>query len=83
MDIVGKIYSPSSKKHNFILVATDYFTKWVEAVSYKSITYKFLKEFIEEWIVHRFGIPESIMVNQGIVFTGRKYWNLPSLDVLK
>ena len=34
MDLIGKIY-PTSKGHNFILVATDYFTKWMEAVSLK------------------------------------------------
>ena len=27
MDLTGKIYPASSKGHNFILVATDYFTK--------------------------------------------------------
>ena len=31
MDLIGKIYLASSKGHNFILVTTDYFTKWVEA----------------------------------------------------
>jgi len=31
MDIIGKIYPPSSKRHNFILVAIDYFMKWLEA----------------------------------------------------
>ena len=30
MDFIGKIYPPSSKRHTFIIVATDYFTKWVE-----------------------------------------------------
>ena len=30
IDLIGQIYPPSSKNHKFILVATDYFTKWVE-----------------------------------------------------
>ncbi|CAL8168357.1 unnamed protein product [Prunus armeniaca] len=40
MDLIGKIYPASSKQHCFIIVATDYFTKWVEAkpVKSKSIT---------------------------------------------
>lgn len=29
IDLIGKIYPPSSKQHTFIIVATDFFTKWV------------------------------------------------------
>jgi len=35
IDIIGQIYPPSSKGHKFILVATNYFTKWVEAIPLK------------------------------------------------
>ena len=35
MDLIRKIHPVSSKGHSFILVATDYFTKWVEAVPLK------------------------------------------------
>ena len=37
MDLIGKIYPASSKGHNFILVATKYFTKWVEAIPLKKV----------------------------------------------
>ena len=37
MDLIGKIYPTSSKGHNFILVAIDYFTKWVEVVLLKKV----------------------------------------------
>ena len=37
MDLIGKIYLASSKGHNFILVATYYFTKWVKAVPLKKV----------------------------------------------
>ena len=37
MDLIGKIYLASSTGHNFILVATYYFTKWVEIVPFKKV----------------------------------------------
>ena len=40
MDLIWKIHPALSKGHNFILVATDYFTKWVEAVSLKKGKHK-------------------------------------------
>ena len=38
MDVIGPIEPAASNGHRFILVAIDYFTKWVEAASYKSVT---------------------------------------------
>nr|CAE02473.2 OSJNBa0042D13.26 [Oryza sativa Japonica Group]CAE05171.2 OSJNBa0013A04.8 [Oryza sativa Japonica Group] len=37
IDMIGMINPPSSKGHKFILVATDYFTKWVEAIPLKKV----------------------------------------------
>ena len=34
---IGKIYQALSKGHNLILVAIDYFTKWVEAIPLKKV----------------------------------------------
>lgn len=68
VDIIGKIHPPSSNQHAWILVATDYFTKWVEAKSYRSISSAQVVQFFEHHIVHRFGIPETIMADNGPVF---------------
>ena len=38
MDVIGPIDTAASNGHRFILVAIDYFTKWVEAASYTSVT---------------------------------------------
>jgi hypothetical protein len=38
IDLIGQIYPPSSKGDKFILVAIDYFTKWVEAIPLKKVT---------------------------------------------
>ena len=70
MDLIGKIHPSSSKGHSFILVATDYFTKWVETVPLKKVEQKDVIQFIKKQIIHRYGIPQSITTNQGTMFTG-------------
>ncbi|XP_070015571.1 uncharacterized protein [Nicotiana sylvestris] len=47
----------------FILVAIDYFTKWVEVASYKAVTKKVVADFVKDRIVCRFGVPESIVTD--------------------
>ncbi|XP_051138113.1 uncharacterized protein LOC127256251 [Andrographis paniculata] len=72
LDVIGKIHPTSSKQHSFILVATDYFTKWVEAVPLKNATQKEVIEFVLNHIVYRFGIPHTLTTDQGLKFTGEK-----------
>ncbi|CAL2236864.1 unnamed protein product [Prunus armeniaca] len=57
-----------SQQHCFIIVATDYFTKWVEAKPVKSTTSQEIITFIEEQIIQRFGIPKSITTDRGSFF---------------
>ena len=40
LDFVGMIHPASSKGHRFVLVATDYFIKWSEAVPLRNMTTK-------------------------------------------
>ena len=72
MDLIGKIHPGSSKGDIFILVATDYFTKWVEAVPLKKAEQKDVIQFIKEKIIHRFRIPQSITTDQGTMFIGKE-----------
>ena len=48
MDLIWEIHPTSSNGHNFILVATNYFTKWVEAVPLKKAEQKDAIQFIKE-----------------------------------
>ncbi|CAL9019085.1 unnamed protein product [Prunus brigantina] len=68
MDLIGKIYLAGSKQHCFIIVAINYFTKCVEAKPVKSTTSQEIITFIEEQIIQRFGIPESITTDRGSSF---------------
>ncbi|XP_070022588.1 uncharacterized protein [Nicotiana sylvestris] len=63
MDVIGPIEPTTSNKHRFILVAIDYFTKWVEVTSYKAVTKKVVADFVKDCIVCQFGIPESIITD--------------------
>ncbi|XP_059668752.1 uncharacterized protein LOC132313826 [Cornus florida] len=41
MDLISKINPPSSKGHHWIILATDYVTKWVKAEEYVLVTQSF------------------------------------------
>ncbi|XP_059310130.1 uncharacterized protein LOC132061305 [Lycium ferocissimum] len=65
MDVIRPIEPAASNGHRFILAAIDYFTQWVEATSHKSVTKKVVADFVRNNIICRFGIPESIITNNG------------------
>jgi transposase InsO family protein len=68
LDFIGQIHPLSSKGHRFMLVATDYFTKWTEVVPLKNMIHTEIIEFITEHIIHRFGIPQTLTTDQGTSF---------------
>ncbi|XP_059630013.1 uncharacterized protein LOC132272978 [Cornus florida] len=65
---MDKINPPSSKGHHWIILATDYFTKWAEAEEYVSVTHNTVIQFLERHIFHRFGLSETIVADNGSVF---------------
>jgi len=69
LDIIGEIVSHSSKQHKYILTATDYFTKWVEAVPLKIANSKNIIEFIDQFIIPRFGLPSALMFDNASYFS--------------
>ena len=58
--------APRQYKH--AIVAIDYFTKWVEAEPLAKITEANMTSFIWKNIVCRFGIPASIVTDNGKQF---------------
>ncbi|CAL0310723.1 unnamed protein product [Lupinus luteus] len=63
MDVIGPIEPRASNGHRFILVAIDYFTKWVEASSYASVTRKVVLRFIKRDLICRYGLPNQIITD--------------------
>jgi transposase InsO family protein len=70
LDFVQPI-SPMSHKKNYILVCTDYVTKWVEEKTLFRATEKSIVEFIYEDIFTSFGVPHEIVTKQGTQFTSK------------
>ncbi|RDX83652.1 Gag-Pol polyprotein, partial [Mucuna pruriens] len=62
---VDNIQPKASNGHHFILVAIDYFTKWVEATSYPSVTKKVVIKFIKRNTFCRYGKSSHIITNNG------------------
>jgi hypothetical protein len=52
LDFIGEGHPASTKGHRFMLMATDYFTKWVETVPLKNMTHRELNRFVMEHIVY-------------------------------
>ncbi|KAM5552967.1 hypothetical protein ABKV19_025285, partial [Rosa sericea] len=57
-------------QHKFIIVATDFFTKWVEAEPLKEASGATIRQFIFHNIICRFGIPEVLVSDRGAAFMG-------------
>jgi hypothetical protein len=73
LDFVGKIHPTLSKGHRFVLVATDYFTRWTEAVQLRNMTHREVISFVLEHIVHRFGLPQTFTTDQGLAFMSHQF----------
>ncbi|KAM1972914.1 hypothetical protein ACFX16_019682 [Malus domestica] len=54
-----------------MIVATDYFTKWIEAKPMTTMTQTDIERFIWRSIICRFGIPQSIITDNGPQFMGK------------
>ena len=61
--MIGAIEPKAANEHHFILVAIDYFTKWVEVVSYGSVTRSVGVRFIKREFICWYGLPRTIITN--------------------
>jgi hypothetical protein len=68
LDFVGQIHPALSEGHRFVLVATDYFTKWTEVLPLNNMTHKEVIHFILEHAIHRFDIHQTLTTDQDSLF---------------
>jgi transposase InsO family protein len=55
------------------LVATDYFTKWTEVVPLRNMTHREVISFVQEHIIYRFGVPQTLTTDQGPSFMSHQF----------
>lgn len=72
LDFIGPVNPSSSVVHSYILIATNYFIKWVKAISTKRMTTKVVCDFLENNILVRFGVPQIIVTDNISYFTSQE-----------
>jgi len=72
IDIVGPL-SQGKRQVKFLLVAIDYFTKWVEAEALATITEARIQNFVWKNIICRFRIPQTIISDNGWQFNSQSF----------
>ncbi|XP_004298276.1 PREDICTED: protein NYNRIN-like [Fragaria vesca subsp. vesca] len=67
LDLIG-ILPTAPGQFKYVIVVVDYFTKWVEAKPLGKITTECVKNFLMKNIYCRFGVPETIVTDNGTQF---------------
>ncbi|KAG9444524.1 hypothetical protein H6P81_015864 [Aristolochia fimbriata] len=67
---------PPSFGYEYILVAVDYVTRWVEAIAPRTNDAKVVIEFLKKNIFSRFGTPRAIISDGGKYFCNTPFKNL-------
>ncbi len=70
--MVGKLHKSWPGGHVYLLVAVDKFTKCIEAAPVTSADATSVINFVKG-IVFRFGVPNSIVTDNGSNFTSREF----------
>ncbi|XP_065633667.1 uncharacterized protein LOC136069281 [Quercus suber] len=72
LDIVGPFPKAAGNK-KYLLVGTDYFTKWVEAEPLANIRDVDVQRFVWKSIVTRFGVPCILISDNGLQFDSKAF----------
>ena len=74
IDFMGPF--PPSEGKEYILVAVDYVSKWVEAIPTRTNDHGVVNKFIVNNIFSRFGCPRAIISDRGYHFTNSHFKSL-------
>lgn len=70
MDLLGP-FPPATGQRKYLIVAVDYFTKWIEAEPLATISDNQVKQFIWKNIITRFGVPRVLLSDNGRQFDSK------------
>jgi hypothetical protein len=74
MDILGP-FTQGSYQNKYLIMAVDYFTKWIEAEALAKITSFNILRFYKRNVLARFGIPQALVTDNGTQFTDQNFRN--------
>ena len=72
LDIVGP-FPKAAENKKYLLVGTDYFTKWVETKPLANIRDVDVKKFLWKNIVTCFGVPNTLISDNGLQFNSKSF----------
>ncbi|CAA7018956.1 unnamed protein product [Microthlaspi erraticum] len=75
IDFMGP-FKPSSNGHNYILVAVDYVSKWIEAIPCPACDAKVVIKLFRTIIFPRYGIPRVVISDGGSHFINKVFEKL-------
>ena len=73
LDIVGP-FPKATGNRRYLFVAIDYFAKWVEVEPQANIQDQDVKRFVWRNIVTRFGVPSTLISDNGLQFNSKSFW---------
>ena len=76
IDFLGKIRPMSRQGNSYIMVVTDYFTKWVEAIPLSDQTASTTSKALVKHIVSKHGLPKAILTDRGSNFMSKLFSNI-------
>lgn len=82
MDILGPLPMTFSD-NKYLLVVTDCFSKWVEAIPLRNIKANSVAEAFVSQVISRYGVPLEVHTDQGKCFESRLFQELSNLLGIK
>jgi IS30 family transposase len=72
LDLLGPL-PPAQRNLKYVVVAVEYFSKWIETKPLATITSVTVQKFLWQNIVCRFGVPKAIIMDNGTQFDAEAF----------